>query len=305
MKQSAVLPIAFVVACHAQRGRYGTAVLSLAGIGAAGVAIVRALDAASHGAYAWMHFVVMPHTPLRLDQGLHHAWVTLLAPSTIVYLGLLAFLVWHVWRARPAAPPSPAEMLRSPELLLIGYCALSTVMGLWSASHIAANVNHYLDAGLAAAIVLGIVWNRAPADVQRRAASWALALFGVASALQLTRSARGEYFLWQGAGYYREVVRMIEQHAPPGATCLSTYPDLVVAAHRPYHFGDWYEYHDGRAPELRPVFAQAIRDYRYPVVVWARPTWSKGHPEYREIPIAVPAPKGLAPLHVFVREDAP
>ena len=133
------------------------------------------------------------------------------------------------------------------------YLGAAIVLAFVTSARVGANVNYYLESAFVLSLML------------RTSSVTALGILLLCGSLQFVRNVRGEYFRWQGVEYYREVRRQYLNYA--GDVGISTYCDLIPN----YHFGDWIQYIDGRSPELRKVFIEAVKSGRYKAIIWYSP----------------------------------
>src|SRR5262249_2264678 len=72
---------------------------------------------------------------------------------------------------------------------------------------------------------------------------------------------------WRSLPYYNEVVATLAREVPANDLCVSVHPELVLAAGRKFHFGDWIEYQDGRSAELQQIYDEAMSSKRYAAII--------------------------------------
>jgi hypothetical protein len=115
--------------------------------------------------------------------------------------------------------------------------------------------------------------------------------------------ARAESYRWQSLPYYREVVETLAREVPANELCVSVHPELVLAAGRKFHFGDWIQYQDGRSAELQQVYDREMSSGRYAAIITLG---GKGDnlPGYRLAPMKRAAHEKYYPVFLYLRDSS-
>jgi hypothetical protein len=309
-KQTLLLAIFIATARYLQVGKRRAALGTLLGtLGMIGLVAVL-LNSSSGGGYFRQDFVLLLHVPYSYRAAIRMGLNLVEAPSIFITLSLIiASLISRVKSRSGLEFPARAtisRVVKSPRALVYVYLAGATLLAFVTSARSGANVNYYVEAAAVAAIAVALSWDGCAAKSTRSAIHvLGVGLLTLAGGFQLARMGRGEYFRWQSLPYYREIVSTLEQYAPQGSTCFSVYPDLIAAASREYHFGDYVQYVDNRAPELGEFFRRAIETHKYPVMIWSDPNESDVFPEYRLIPMKQPMPAGFYPVYLYVLDPGP
>ncbi len=194
------------------------------------------------------------------------------------------------------------NMLRSPVLLLCCYLIVSAALAFVTSSRVGANINYYLESGIIISIIASVVWAQLSQSGRfHRLVPLALLFLTLAGLFEMARVARGEYYRWRSLPYYEEIVSRLSNLTQPQSVSISVYPELVTAANREYHFGDWIQYVDGRSPELRKVFSEAVESRNYPAIIWYEKDSNGLFPGYSLAPINQPIPERFYPVYLYVR----
>jgi hypothetical protein len=121
----------------------------------------------------------------------------------------------------------------------------------------------------------------------------------LAGGFEFSRMARAESYRWRSLPYYREIVATVAREVPAGELSVSVHPELILAAGRNYHFGDWIQYQDGRSAELREIWDRAIASRRYAAIIALSD--HADLPGYRLAPMTLPAPGQYYPVFLYLR----
>jgi hypothetical protein len=113
--------------------------------------------------------------------------------------------------------------------------------------------------------------------------------------------ARAESYRWRSLPYYQEVVARLAREVRADDLCVSVHPELVLAAGRKFHFGDWIQYQDGRSAELRQIYDEAMSSKHYAAIITLG---AKGAdpPGYRLVPMKQTAHEKYYPVFLYLRE---
>src|SRR5262245_51051555 len=241
------------------------------------VAILAAvIEWGSGGGYFWQHFTLMRRTPHSYADALHWVGSLLKSPSTWIAAGLVALAVCRRFDlAILSSWPEFKKWLRSPECLIGGYLIVALAFGFVTSARRGAYINYYLEASMVGAIAVAMAWGRLAADEQYDMGSGSdpkplsdafygrirsrlilalrpLRLRGLyqvisililmAGVFEFSRMARAESYRWQSLPYYQEVVATLAREVQENDLCVSVHPELVLAAGRKFHFGDWIQY---------------------------------------------------------------
>ena len=334
-KQTCLLPIAAVVARYLQTGRIRLAVTVVCGVGLLGTILAAAIELGSGGGYFWQHFTLMRRTPHSYSDALHWVGSLLKSPSAWIAAGLAALAACR--RFDPAVFASWPEFkkwLRSPECLIGGYLIVALAFAFATSARRGAYINYYLEASMVGAIAVAMAWRRLAGDerhdtgrgsdpppssnaisgrimsrllpVLRRVARRGLypaisILLLVACVFEFSRMARAESYRWRSLPYYNEVVATLAREVPANDLCVSVHPELVLAAGRKFHFGDWIEYQDGRSAELQQIYDEAMSSKRYAAIITLG---GKGAdpPGYHLVPIKQAAHEKYYPVFLYLRD---
>jgi len=316
-KQTTLAPMAAVVARYLQTGRAKQAGVVMCGVGLLGAIIAAAIELSPGGGYFWQHFTLMRRTPHRYADALHWVVSLLKSPSTWIAAGLIVAAV--VRRFDPmvlSSWPEFKKWLRSPECLSGGYLVAALIFAFVTSARRGAYINYYLEASMVGAIAVAMAWRRLASDerygtgsgsdlyrVARRGLYPAISiLLLLAGAFEFSRMARAESYRWRSLPYYREVVATLAREVPADGLCVSVHPELVLAAGRKFHFGDWIQYQDGRSSELQRVYGEAISSKRYAAIITLG---GKGVelPGYRLAPMKQAAHEKYYPVFLYLRVD--
>jgi hypothetical protein len=312
-KMTIVLPTLVAAAVYFQAGKRKVALFTLAGALAIIGTGILLLNSTSGGGYFWQHFILMSENSHSYSRSIEIASDLLKAPATsialVVVIASLGFTALKQYpeaatRFRAALKPILPQVLKSPKSLVFLHLAAAVLLGFVTSSRSGASVNYYMEASFVGAMAVALAWDRLENMTTRKAIHVLSAcLLAIAGAFQLARITRGEYLRWQSLPYCKEMVSTLADYAPPGTTCFSVYPELVTAAGRDYHFGDWIQYLDGRSQELTQLFRNTIRINRYPAMIWHDEKQSAIFPEYRLIPMKQAPPAGIYPIYLYVLDQ--
>ncbi|MGH9800859.1 MAG: hypothetical protein ACRD82_10885, partial [Blastocatellia bacterium] len=183
-------------------------------------------------------------------------------------------------------------------------CYLAAAFGFAfvTSSRTGAYINYYLETSIVAAIVAGRAWRQlAVYERWQKFYPVLVLLILMAGAFEFSRMVRAETYRWRSLPYYRELVATLKNNTPPDGICISVHPELVVAAGRNFHFGDWIQYHDGRSPELRRAFDEAVISKRYSAIVWVKSD-DAALPGYNAVKLQTPLPDKHYPVFLLLPE---
>ncbi|MEP7271820.1 MAG: hypothetical protein ABI882_09985, partial [Acidobacteriota bacterium] len=302
-KQTIVLPVLVIAAFYWQTARPQLALSILVGVFCLSAAIGFALNATSAGGYFQQHFALMSRTPYSCLTAMR--WLLSLgkSPATWIALGLFATAIF---RNRDNLFPLTRERLKaslhSPYYLLSCYLITSFAFAIFTSAHAGAYINYYLETSIVAAIVVGLAWQSISSmEFRPKFYGTLVSLFLLAGVLEFSRMTRGESYRWRSLPYYQELVETLASKTTPDTLCISAHPELVTAAGRKYHFGDWMPYQDGRSPELHRILENAMRSGRYAAIIWLRPDdpLLDGN---KLVPMQKPLPDRHYPLYLFMPE---
>lgn len=334
-KQTSLLSIAAVVARYLQTGRIRQAVAVVCGVGLLGTILAAAIELGSGGGYFWQHFTLMRRTPHSYADALHWVGSLLKSPSTWIAAGLFALAVSRRFDpAVLASWPGLKKWLRSPECLIGGYLIAALAFAFVTSARRGAYVNYYLEASIFAAIAVAMACRHLAADERYDRGSGnepapssdaitgriksrlllALSRVGlrglypamsilllVAGVFEFSRMARAESYRWRSLPYYHEVVATLAREVRANDLCVSVHPELVLAAGRKFHFGDWIQYQDGRSAELKQIYDEAMLSMRYAAIITLG---GKGAdpPGYYLAPMKLAAHEKYYPVFLYLRE---
>jgi hypothetical protein len=333
-KQTSLLPIAAVIARYLQTGRIKQAGAVLCGVGLLGMVLAAVIEMDSGGGYFWQHFTLMRRTPHSYADALHWLGSLLKSPSTWIAAVLIALAVCRRFdQAFFASWPEFKKWLRSPECLIGGYLIAAMAFAFVTSARRGAYINYYLEASMVGAIAVAMAWRRLEANERydRRSGSdpapssdassgrirsrlllapisgspqWLYPaisiLILVAGVFEFSRMARAESYRWRSLPYYNEVVATLAREIRANDLCVSVHPELVLAAGRKFHFGDWIQYQDGRSAELQRIYDQAMSSKRYAAIITLG---GKGTPPgYRLAPMKQVAHEKYYPVFLYLRE---
>jgi hypothetical protein len=304
-KQTALSPIAVVVARRLQVGKFKQAGVVVFGVGALGAIIAAAIELTSGGGYLWQHFTLMRRTPHSYADALHWVMSLLKSPSTWIAAGLIvAAVVRRFDSSLFLSWPEFRKWLRSPQSLIGCYLIVALVFAFVTSARRGAYINYYLEASMIGAIVVAMAWRRLASQERPRWLYPAIStLLLLAGAFEFSRMARAESYRWQSLPYYREVVETLAREVPANELCVSVHPELVLAAGRKFHFGDWIQYQDGRSAELQQVYDREMSSGRYAAIITLG---GKGDnlPGYRLAPMKRAAHEKYYPVFLYLRDSS-
>ncbi|MGH9854731.1 MAG: hypothetical protein ACREBD_33275, partial [Blastocatellia bacterium] len=275
------------------------------GVGVLGVIMAAAIELSSGGGYFWQHFTLMRRTPHSYADALH--WVVSLLKSPSTWIAAAVIVAGVVRRFDPAvffSWPEFKKWLRSPECLIGCYLVAALIFAFVTSARRGAYINYYLEASMVGAIAVAMAW-RWLASAERYGTGLHPAisiLLLLAGAFEFSRMARAESYRWRSLPYYREVVATLAREVPADGLCVSVHPELVLAAGRKFHFGDWIQYQDGRSSELQQVYDEAISSKRYAAIITlgGKGTGLSG---YRLAPMKQAAHEKYYPVFLYLRID--
>jgi 4-amino-4-deoxy-L-arabinose transferase-like glycosyltransferase len=316
-KQTFILPPLVAFARYLQIGRRKQALFVLiatAGICGLGVA---ALNVGAQSDHFWQSFKLAREIPYSYLQAVRMLATLLKSPNVwvlFVMAGICAFDVWDrrnrktLENMEHTEAPERTEGLRrtlsAPGLLICVYLIAAGALAFVTSARAGANINYYLETTVVVSVIASIFWARlSQSERFHRLIPLSLWLLTLAGLFQMARLTRGEYYRWQSLPYYREVVSSLSRLTQPQSVCIGVYPDLVAAASRKYHFGDWIQYLDGRSPELRKVFREAIETNNYPAIIWDGKGANDLFPGYSLAPISAPLPERFYTVYLYIRDS--
>ena len=304
-KQTMLLPIAAVVARYWQVGKVKQAGAVICGVSLFGAVIASAIELSSGGGYFWQHFTLMRSAPYSYADALHWVASLLKSPSTWIAIGMIVAAAVRRFDPAPFSSwPEFKKWMRSPECLIGCYLIAALAFAFVSSARRGAYINYYLEASMAGAIAVAMAWRRlAPYRVARPGLYPAISiLLLLAGAFEFSRMARAESYRWRSLPYYREVVATLAREVPADGLCISVHPELVLAAGRKFHFGDWIQYQDGRSVELQQVYDEAISSRRYAAIITLGGKGIKA-PGYRLARMKQAAHEKYYPVFLYLRVD--
>ncbi|HKQ74783.1 MAG TPA: hypothetical protein VJ810_13910 [Blastocatellia bacterium] len=334
-KQTSLLPIAAVVARYWQRRKIKQAVAVACGVGLLGTIIAAVIELGSGGGYFWQHFTLMRSTPHSYADALHWVGSLLKSPSTWIATGLGSLALCRGFD--PAVFASWLEFkkwLRSPECLIGGYSIVALAFAFVTSARRGSYINYYLEASMVVAIAVAMACRRltederhfrgrgndlltssdansgrinsrlllVPRGIAERGLYPAISiLLLVAGVFEFSRMARAESYRWRSLPYYQEVVTTLSREVQANDLCVSVHPELVLAAGRKFHFGDWIQYQDGRSAELRRIYDEAMLSKRYAAIITlsGKGTDLSG---YNLAPMKQSAHEKYYPVFLYLRE---
>ncbi|HEX3151528.1 MAG TPA: hypothetical protein VHR66_25855, partial [Gemmataceae bacterium] len=277
-RQTAIVPIAIVAHWYWRNGFY--CALAWYGAGFVGLLCLSIwyLNSTSAGGYIWQNFVLAS----QVDKSLAIMWgqvqKLVLAPSVIVTVAALAWLVHNRLGRRlddrsKRLPEDGASLkVRRHDHVLVQeiglFLAASASLSLVTCSRMGANINYWLEPCAAVSILVALLW---AGEAARTSSAWTRRYFGLVVLLlftgmfSLARNANGERYRWQSRPYLEEIVGTLAA-LPDEGPCFSVYPDLVSAAHKAYYFNDYCQY-DGRSPLHQKMFADIQQAHGFSAVI--------------------------------------
>lgn len=303
-KQTALLPIAVAVARCWQLGQRKSALIVLVGTVLVIVAIAAALNATSANparSYFWQHFVLAGRVPHSYAMAGHWLLSLFKSATTWIVSGLIvaALVAGKDWLSNVEFK----AWLKSPICLWSCYLVAAFGFAFVTSSRAGAYINYYLETSIVAAAMVGLTWQRlVRQDRWQRFYPALVLLVLLAGVFEFSRMARAELYRWRSLPYYRELVATLKDKTPPDSVCVSVHPELVIAAGRRLQFGDWIQYHDGRSPELRRVFADGVNSGRYAAIVWVKPD-DPNLPGYKAVTLQTPLPEKHYPVFLLLPEQ--
>ncbi len=300
-KQTTLLPIAVAAARYWQLGRRKSALSVLAGMTLFIAIIALALNLTSNGAYFWQHFTLAGRVPHSYAMAGHWLLSMFKSATTWIASGLFAAALVTVKRQSDGFSRGKFKAcLKSPICLWSCYLVAALGFAFVTSARAGAYINYYLEASIVAAVVAGTAWRRlAELARWRKFYPVLVLLILLAGAFEFSRLARAESYRWRSLPYYRELVNRLAQSTPPDGVCISVHPELAVAAGRGFQFGDWIQYHDGRSPELRQAFTDAVNSGRYAAIVWLKPD-DPALPGYKAVKLKTPPPDKHYPVFLLL-----
>lgn len=315
-KQTLILPVLVAFARYLQAGGKRQAFFVLAVTLGLCVLITVLLNVNSQGGHLWQHFKLTKEIPYSYSASARMLMGVLKSPSPWVLFVIMALFMSNKFSTLRETGPWPGlglggttlvkrlrKTLEAPDLLLCFYFIAAVILAFITAARSGANINYYLEPSIVISIIASIAW--AQLSLNKRLCRLflpSLLLLVLAGLFQLVRVARGEYYRWQALPYYKEVVSTLNRLTQPQSVGISVYPDLIVAAGRKYHFGDWTQYIDGRSPELQNLFQKAIESNDYPVMIWFGKDEYNFFPGYSLVPISQPLPERFYPVYLYARD---
>ncbi|MBP6821852.1 MAG: hypothetical protein KA368_09925 [Acidobacteria bacterium] len=300
-KQTTLLPIAVSTARFWQMGRRNPALSVLFATILLIAIIGLALNATSNGAYFWQHFTLAERVPHSYGMAGHWLLSLFKSATTWIVAGLFvaALFAGNNHTGRFSGDKFNA-WLKSPVCLWSCYLVAALGFAFVTSARAGAYINYYLEVSIVAAVVAGTAWRRLAEYGRWQKFYPALVLLILlAGAFEFSRMARAESYRWRSLPYYRELVTTLKNDTLPDGLCISVHPELAVAAGRSFHFGDWIQYHDGRSPELRQAFANAVISGRYAAIVWLKPG-DPALPGYKVVSMQTPLPDRHYPVYLLL-----
>jgi hypothetical protein len=194
----------------------------------------------------------------------------------------------------------PSTLVRY-RTLTHGYLIAAVAVALITSARSGANVNYWLEASAAMAIVTPTLWVGVRARSRRWRAWYVIAVIalGLATLVLEVRVLRGEWFHWRARAYFDEVVSTIERITPEGSPVFSVYPELATAAGRPYYFNDFVQY-DGRSPQHQRLLEEVLESGDLAAIV----THQRASPGgYRFVPLSRAVPEKVYPVFVHALDS--
>ncbi len=297
-KQTSLLPVAAIVARYLQLGKARQAIAVICGVGLLGAALAAAIEVGSGGGYFWQHFTLMRRTPHSYSLALHWGASLFKSPSTWIAAGLGAVAIYRRFdTAVFASWPMFKKWLRSPECLIVGYLTLALAFAFVTSARRGSYINYYLEASMAGAVAVAIACRRLAADYRWLYPAISILLL-VSGGFEFARMARAESYRWRSLPYYREIVETLAREVREDDLCVSVHPELLLAAGRKFHFGDWIQYQDGRSAELQRIYDEAMSSKRYAAII----TLGGDLPGYRLATMKHAAHPKYYPVFLYLRE---
>ena len=271
--------------------------------------IILALNVTQESGHFWQHWVLARDVPRRMKQIVRNSQIMLGAAATwiialVIIVPVLVRLTLLLVRRELKSSinrTSLLDALKSPVMLVGAYLVAASAIAFATSSLAGAIINYWLEASFVASIVFALTWTRihSSAGGERRWPLLILLCLTLGSGYMLQHIGRREYFRWSSLPYYDEIVSTLSRSTAPGDTCFSQFPEVAVYAGRAYHFGDSYQYIDGRSVELKNLFREALASKRYAEIVWTR---NRQFPGYRYVPTSTPHPEKGYRFYLYVRE---
>jgi len=303
-KHTFLLPVGIIVLRFWQLAKWRESVVYAVAVAALTLLGMFFLNYTSGGGYWWQHFTHAQVLPFTVEKLTAEIFQMTAAPASLVFI---AFLLIFIYRKREFFQlPKGAELtdlLRSPRILIWFYLFLAFTTASLTTGRIGANVNYYLESSLLIAIAGGLIYADFRKQAGQKLALAMIALFTLGGAFQLVRFARGEYFRWQSAAYYREISEKAARFAPAGNTCFSVYVELVARGGCAFYFDDYGEYIGDWSPRLKALFESEVRQGRFAVIIWKTDDFQEKFPNYALVKMSQPVPQRIIPVYLYVRKN--
>ncbi|MBV9217750.1 MAG: glycosyltransferase family 39 protein [Acidobacteria bacterium] len=256
------------------------------------------VDLTSNGGYLWQHYVHASRVPFSVEQVWRVVWaVTQSAATPLLAAAAGLFLLQQA--KIPLQQRDDVASGRPVKRLIFLYLLLSLTSATISVGRTGSGTNYYLEFFFVAAIASGLVLQDLLRGRFQNYAQAFVVIVILAGAFQSVRTARGEYFRWQAAPYFREVSETASRSISPGAKCISRYAELVMRSGCELYFDDHQEYYEGWSPKLGEIFREKLASGDVALIIWNTDMLDKQFPNYEGIPINSPAPARFPPVFLY------
>lgn len=314
IKQTVFLPVVIAALGYLQSGKIKSAIFTFASVALLAAAFMLALYFTSDGGYYFEHFYIVRGIPYSYSRSIIIAKTVFLSfNGVIVYLIIFLYAFQSLKSRRSDLYSSGAsgisesrksgfyKTIRTNEALFACYFILSFIVSFIASARAGSSINYYLEFTLATSIVFGIALDKLRFIREHKklyaGLITALVLF---SGINIFRFYRGEYFRWQSASYYREMVETVNKSVAPDSVNISVYPEIIALANRKYDFSDLGQYVDGRSSDLAQVFRSALLSGRYSAIILADPKADYLLPECRLAPMKPPATENFYRAYLYI-----
>lgn len=269
----------------------GTVPWMALGVVATGVIPLAVLNATSNGglvAQMWSMPAGLPRSWAILA---HH--LAALAQAPALWAGGALVLAYV---GRCLKTESALESRAPAREVALGWL-VSALAAVATATIPGSNVNYFLEAAALGCCLAALGLECAvPPSLRARAAHIVSLVVFASAVLMGGRFVRGEFFRWQARPYYDALVAALRRVGPPDEPCHSMYPELAIAAGRPYYINTMSGYE--QSERLRRVRDELLRRRVLVALVWPAAEPPEG---YRRLVLEEPLPDRIPPAYLHVR----
>ncbi len=291
-RQTSFLPVGVVAGWYFLNRQYSRLIIFIISIVSFLSIVLIGLNKTSDGGYFWQQWLMPSTVEKTFEIGLRHFIDFVKSPVTIGIL-FLWVLIWGSKKNQNKYMPYT--------ILLLAYLIVSVLLASVTASRIGSNINYYLELTAVVAMITPIYILRIDKSLVSRNIYLTILIF-IFLCLSFTglRICRGEYFRWQSLAYFNEIVAAIEQNTPKNQPAYSDYPELIVAANRPYYFNDFVQY-DGRSPKHQIIFNKVLSSGKLSAIITASEDTPLGYYRYQ---LSNPVPKKFYKVYLYLRKPS-